>query len=97
VLVRRGGRYDALLATYEYQAFLPESDPLRAVAANARDRVVAEARRNARENPRGFAAIAVLCLDGEVAACDKAHRLAAARPELYRLVARLRALRAAPR
>lgn len=97
VLVRRGGRYDWLLSTYEYTLFLPDIDPFRQPHPGRRERFLAEARRNARENPREFSTMAVLCLAGEDDWCARADRLAAERPGVYRAVARLRATAAAQR
>jgi hypothetical protein len=93
VLVRRSGAYAGLLAAFEYTAFFPEVDPMAPLAGDRVARVAAEARRNARENPLGFAAPAMLCLQDDAASCAAAEQLAAEHPWLRRAAARLRAAR----
>jgi hypothetical protein len=97
VLVRRGGRYDSLLSTYEYTSFLPDIDPFRPPPASRRERFLAEATRNARENQRELSTMAALCLAGDEQWCARADRLATERPGAYRAVARLRAIAATQR
>lgn len=97
VLVRRASAEAALVADHEYTAFLPELDPLAPIDPTRATRAVAEARRNRRENPLGFTAPALLCLQGDDTACDAATALARERPALHRAAARLQALRAAGR
>jgi hypothetical protein len=97
VLVRRAGPHAALLPMYEYTAFLPELDPFVSLDGDRVVRVVAEAERNARDNPLGFAALAVLCLHDDDVSCARATNLAAERPALRRAAARLRAARGSRR
>lgn len=92
VLVRRASANGARLAEYEYRAFLPESDPFAAPKGDGAS-YLKEVRRNAQENPSGFAARAALCLQQDAAACDDAERFARDRPGLRRFAGRLRGLR----
>lgn len=96
VLVRRGGRFGALVERYEYALLRPESDAF--VLAERLDgpdvaRLRAEARRNMADNPDGFAAAAVSCLLDDAAACQRLDRFAIERPLLRDSVRRIRTMR----
>jgi hypothetical protein len=72
VLVRRAGRFAALVQPYEYTLLLPDSDAqvvARQLEGPEGARLRAEARRNMSENPEGPVAAAVLCAAGENDAC----------------------------
>jgi hypothetical protein len=72
VLVRRAGRFGALVQPYEYTLLLPDSDAQvvgRTLDGPDRDRLLAEARRNLMENRDGPIAPAVLCAGGDSTAC----------------------------
>ncbi len=96
VLVRRSGRYGAIAANDEYQFLTPDAS-LSLLAtqlpSSSRPRILAEAQRNRSENPRGFVARAVLCLDGDTPACRDVDRLAADDPSLEHEAALVRILR----
>jgi hypothetical protein len=69
IVVRRTGAYSDLARSHEYLMLLPESNA--AVLApmlqtNQRERLLAEARRNVAENPRGVAALELLKTSGVV-------------------------------
>ena len=79
VFVRRSGRFDSLIEPYEYSVLLPSSvaDMLVGrLASTEGARIRMEATRNLAENPGGSTAAAVLCADGNAAACArlKLHR-----------------------
>jgi hypothetical protein len=95
VRLRRGGRFDALVPSYEYLILLPESDPFVLAAlldGPERERLRAEARRNMTDNPDGFAAAAVECLAGAADACARVERFAE-RPMYRESVMRVRQMR----
>jgi len=96
IVVRRDGRHASLAGTREYRILHPDTElfdvaPLLRSADAAQLR--AEAARNRRENPDGFAAAAVLCLTLDDEACAAAERLADGSPALDDDLALLRALR----
>jgi hypothetical protein len=69
IVVRRAGKYRALVDPLEYRMLLPESNA--AVLApmlqtDQRERLLAEARRNLADNPRGVAALELLKTSGVV-------------------------------
>jgi hypothetical protein len=96
VLVRRDGAFAEVAARHEYSVIVPGLDPFSAIA-RARDgasaRVLAEARRNRRENPRGYLGPAVLCLWGEADACADLDRLAEQNPSQRDAIDRVRRVR----
>ena len=95
VLVRRGGRFDALVQPYEYRVLVPEADPFELAArldGPERERLRTEARRNITDNPIGFAAPAIECLAGAADACARVERFAE-RPMYRDAVARVRQMR----
>lgn len=80
VVIRRDGRYAPLAASQEYLLLTPEADPAELEArltSELGDRLRAEARRNLRDNPRGFLAASVLCVDRDQEACEALRRLSA--------------------
>lgn len=93
IVIRRGGAYDTRIHRNEYGVVLPGVDPF-AIAARLRaadaPRILDEARRNLRENPRGYLAPAVLCLSGDAAACGELDRLANDAPAVRDAVDRVR-------
>jgi hypothetical protein len=94
IVIRRLGRFGALAASHEYRFLLPSGVPaLDRLDVNDRETLLAEARRNERENPIGFQAPALLCANGEAAACDRALAAAFGRPELRVAAVRLRTIR----
>ncbi len=78
IVVRRDGRHADLAVSHEYLLLTPDGDPAELGARLTTalgDRLRAEARRNQIENPRGFLAPSVLCLDKDQEACDAVARL----------------------
>jgi hypothetical protein len=96
VLVRRAGRYATVASNDEYQFVTPDTN-LSVLATQlpfaSRARIAAEAQRNRAENPRGFVAVAALCLTGDSQACRDVDRLAAEDPSLQNEAALVRILR----
>jgi hypothetical protein len=93
VLVRRDGAFREVAERHEYSVIVPGLDPFFAIARareGASERVLAEARRNRRENPRGYLGPAVLCLWGEADACAGLDRLAEANPSQRDAIERVR-------
>jgi hypothetical protein len=78
IVVRRQSRYADVAANHEYLLLTPEADPaaLEAMLTSPLgDRLRAEARRHRDDNPRGFLAWSVLCVDGDQEACDSLRKL----------------------
>jgi hypothetical protein len=96
VLVRRHGEFATTAERHEYTILLPGVDPF-SIVARARtagsEGVLGEARRNRRENPRGYLGPAVLCLAGEPDACRDLDRLAEAMPAHREAIDRVRRVR----
>lgn len=93
VLVRRAGRFGALVDRYEYAVLRPESDAFvlaERLAGPDGARLRLEARRNMADNPDGFTAAAVACLANDAAACQRLERLAIEQPRFVESVRRVR-------
>ncbi len=96
VLVRRTGRFAALVADHEYRFVTPDANLSRLATqlpSSSHTRIVAEAQRNRSENPRGFLAVAVLCLTGDTQACTDVDRLVSEDPSLQNDAALVKILR----
>jgi hypothetical protein len=77
IVVRRDGRFSSLAASHEYLLLTPEADPAdleMRLASELGDRLRAEARRNRVENPGGFLAASILCVDQDQEACEALSR-----------------------
>ena len=98
IVVRRGSRYAALASAREYRLLRPDTELFdiapRLTSADA-DELRAEALRNRRDNPDGFAAAAVLCVFNDESSCAVAERVAVRDPTLDDDLALLRVLRGA--
>jgi len=97
IVVRRGGRFDAIAAAREYRLLRPGAEMFEIapqLTSAAVDQLRAEAARNRRDNPGGFIAAAVLCLADDPGACADAERLGSTDPTLDDDLALLRVLRA---
>ncbi len=96
IVVRRDGAYAALAAERGYDVLFSETelfDLAPRLKADDRARLRLEAERNRVQNPEGFTAAAVLCIDGASTACADAERIAARWPSLDDDLALLRVLR----
>jgi hypothetical protein len=93
VVVRREGPFASVAARHEYTVLLPGVDPFAIVARGTTGPVRDEARRNRRENTRGYLAPSVLCLSGDAEACGDLDRLADAAPGLREAIDRVRRVR----
>ncbi len=72
IVVRRDGRYAAVAAAHEYLLLTPDADPAELSSfldSPLADRLRAEARRQRFDNPRGFLAASILCVDQDPDAC----------------------------
>jgi hypothetical protein len=95
IVVRRDGRFASLASAREYHLLRPDTelfDVASMLTSPDAARLRAEAARNRRENPNGFAAAAVLCLSRDDEACAAAERLGGRSPALDDDLALLRAL-----
>jgi hypothetical protein len=80
IVVRRDGRFSDLATSHEYVLLTPEADLAELemrLASALGDRLRAEARRNRVDNPRGFLAASVLCVDRDPEACEALKQLTA--------------------
>jgi hypothetical protein len=96
IVVRRDGRYAELASARGYELLSSETE-LYDLAPRLRDgdrsRLRLEAERNRAQNPEGFTAAAILCLDGDADACAAAERIASRWPSLEDDLALLRVLK----
>lgn len=96
IVVRRDGRYAELASERGYEILSSETE-LYDLAPRLRDgdrsQLRMEAERNRTQNPEGFTAAAILCLEGEADACDAAERIAARWPSLEDDLALLKVLK----
>jgi hypothetical protein len=96
IVVRRGGRYAPLASAREYRVLRPDTelfDLAPQLASTNADQLRAEAARNRRDNPDGFAAAAVLCVFQDQTACATAERVGTTDPTLDDDLALLHVLR----
>jgi hypothetical protein len=80
IVVRRESRYADVARDHEYLLLTPEADPAQLegmLTSPLGDRLRAEARRQHDDNPRGFLAWSVLCVDGDREACESLRKLSA--------------------